>query len=167
MKTTLETILYSQSPALFLAAIVLLIEYAARRNHHRVKAALALIGAILCVAGGVALYYFGMVAEIFTIQDFWKLRVPGIVGMVVVLLLALRSLILAVKAAHSRRMENKKEKLRQQELASAEAAHAEALEQARAAAYASGRADAKAEETVAATVEKAVSSDEASPETDA
>lgn len=160
MKTTLETILYAQSPALFLAAIVLLIEYAARRNHHRVKATLSLVGAILCIAGGIALYYFGMAAEIFTIKDFWKLRVPGIVGMVVVLLLALRSLILAIKAAHSRRIEQKKEKAHQKELENAEAAHAEALAQAKAAAYESGRADAKAEETVTATVEKAVSSAE-------
>lgn len=157
MKTTLEAILYAQSPALFLGAIVLLIEYIILRNHHHIKATLALIGAILCIAGGIALYYFGMLAEVYTIKDFWKLRVPGIVGMAVVLLLALRSMILAIKAAYNRCKARKAEKAHLRQLEQAEAAHAEALEQAKAAAYESGRADAKAEETVTATVEKAVS----------
>ena len=60
MKTTLEFILLTQSPALFLAAIVLLIAYFIKKKKHRIRAALNLILAILCAAGGVALYFVGM-----------------------------------------------------------------------------------------------------------
>lgn len=46
-------ILYCQSPALFLLAVVLLICFLLRRQAHRVRAALDLILCILLLIGGV------------------------------------------------------------------------------------------------------------------
>lgn len=50
-------ILYCQSPALFLLAVVLLICFLLRRQAHRVRAALDLVLCILLLIGGVVLYY--------------------------------------------------------------------------------------------------------------
>lgn len=55
-------ILYCQSPALFLLAVVLLICFLLRRQAHRVRAALDLVLCILLLIGGVVLYYLGMYA---------------------------------------------------------------------------------------------------------
>ena len=49
-----EKILLSQSPALFLAALVLLIGYFIKKKNHRVRAALNLIVAVVCLIGGIA-----------------------------------------------------------------------------------------------------------------
>jgi hypothetical protein len=48
-----------------------------RAMKSRARAALNLIGTILCLALGIALYYLGMLHEHFTIRDFWHIRVPG------------------------------------------------------------------------------------------
>ena len=52
---TLGYILCCQSPALFLAALALLVAYLAGRKH-KVRAFFRLLLCILCAAGGVALY---------------------------------------------------------------------------------------------------------------
>ena len=70
-------ILYCQSPALFLLAVVLLICFFLRRQAHRVRAALDLVLCILLLIGGVVLYYLGMYGDCFTIHDFWQIRMGG------------------------------------------------------------------------------------------
>ena len=84
MDTTLGYILCTQSPGLFLAAVMLLLFYFARRREHHVRAVMDLVLCIVCAAGGVALYFVGMGAGHFTIQDFYAIRVPGWIGMGVV-----------------------------------------------------------------------------------
>lgn len=64
---TLGYVLCCQSPALFLAALVLIIHYFAARRKHRFKAVLKLLLGIVCAVGGVVLYYLGMYHEYFTI----------------------------------------------------------------------------------------------------
>ena len=80
MDTTLGYILCTQSPGLFLAALMLLLFYFARRREHHVRAVMDLVLCIVCAAGGVALYFVGMGAGHFTIQDFYAIRTPGWVG---------------------------------------------------------------------------------------
>lgn len=152
MKTTLELILLTQSPALFLAAIVLLIGYFIKKKNHRIRATLNLIIAILCVAAGIALYYLGMLHEHFTIRDFWHIRVPGWVGLGVVALLT-------VAAAYRSTARFIKKRREEKYAAKAEAERQRELEDAKNAAYESGKADAiaatKVTETVAAAAEPA------------
>ena len=81
MDTTLGYILCTQSPGLFLAAVMLLLFYFARRREHHVRAVMDLVLCIVCAAGGVALYFVGMGAGHFTIQDFYAIRMPGWIGM--------------------------------------------------------------------------------------
>ena len=50
-------ILYAQSPALFWCALALIVCFFVRRGAHRVRAVLDLVLGLLCVVGGVALYY--------------------------------------------------------------------------------------------------------------
>lgn len=111
MDKTLGYILCCQSPALFLAAIVLLICYFARQKRHKVRATLDLILAILLAAAGVAMYFMGMRMEFFTIHDFYQLRTPGIVGLIVV---AVVSIYAAVRSflRYSRERSAEKEAIR-------------------------------------------------------
>ena len=148
MKATLEYILLTQSPALFLAAIVLLIGYFFKKKNHRIRAALNLILAILCVAGGVALYFVGMKLEHFTIDNFWQIRIPGWVGLGVVVVLTGLSVYRATAKAITKRRAEKY-------AAKAEAARVKELEDAKNAAYESGKADALAAEKVVETVAEA------------
>lgn len=84
MDATLGYILCSQSPALFLAAAVLLLCYFARRRVHRARGILDLVLCIACAAAAVVLYFLGMGKGYFTIRDFYQIRTPGWVGMAVV-----------------------------------------------------------------------------------
>lgn len=145
MKATLEFILLTQSPALFLAAAVLLVCFLFQRKKHRVRAALDLTGALLCLILGVALYYLGLLHAHFTIHDFWRIRVPGWVGMGLVAALTVFGLYRSARKAIGKRRAEK-------QAAKAEAERIRELEDARTAAYASGKADALAEETVIGTV---------------
>lgn len=86
MDKTIGYILCTQSPGLFLAALMRLLFYFARRREHHVRAVMDLVLGIVCVAGGVALYFVGMGAGHFTIQDFYVIRVPGWVGIGIVVL---------------------------------------------------------------------------------
>ena len=86
MDKTLGYILCTQSPGLFLAALMLLLFYFARRREHHVRAVMDLVLCIVCAAGGVALYFVGMGAGLFTIQDFYAIRTPGWVGIGVVVI---------------------------------------------------------------------------------
>ena len=148
MKTTLELILLTQSPALFLAAIVLLIGYFIKKKNHRIRATLNLIIAILCVAAGIALYYLGMLYEHFTIRDFWHIRVPGWVGLGIVALLTVVAIYRSTAKAIKKHRAEKY-------AAKAEAERIKELENAKAAAYESGKADALAAEKVVETVSEA------------
>ena len=152
MKTTLEFILLTQSPALFLAALVLLIGFFIKKKNHRVRATLNLIIAILCLAAGIVLYYLGMLHEHFTIRDFWHIRVPGWVGLGVVAVLT----VLALYRSTARYIKKRRD---EKYAAKAEEEHRRELENAKTAAYESGKADAmaatKVTETVAAAAEPA------------
>ena len=86
MDKTLGYILCTQSPGLFLAALMLLLFYFARRREHHVRAVMDLVLCIVCAAGGVALYFVGMGAGHFTIQNFYAIRTPGWVGIGVVVI---------------------------------------------------------------------------------
>ena len=149
MKHTLEYILLTQSPALFLFAVALLLYFLFQRKTKKFLAALALIAAIIALIGGIAFYYLGMLNEHFTIHDFWQIRLPGWIGLglaaAVVVLILYRS---TVKAIQIRRA--KKQALR------AEQQRVRELEEAKQAAYDAGHADALAEETVIGTVSEAV-----------
>lgn len=140
MKYTFDYILYCQSPALFLAAILLLVCYLIRKRSQHVRAVLDLILAIACVALGVALYYLGMLHDVFTIHNFWQIRVPGWVGLVLVAALAVYLLCRAFKRASDKRQAEK-------DANRAENARRHELEEIRQQAYASGMADAMAVET--------------------
>ena len=140
MNDTLGNILLSQSPALFLAAVLLIVRYFILRKNHRFHAVLDLILGILCIAGGVALYFLGINSELFTIKDFWQVRTAGYVGMAVVALLFLILLFRAAIHAVARRREARDARGR-------EDAHQKELEEVRQKAYADGMADAMAAET--------------------
>lgn len=148
MKATLEFILLTQSPALFLAAVVLLIGFFIQKKNHRIRAALHMIGMIVCVAGGIVLYYFGMKLGHFTIDDFWKIRVPGWVGLALVAALTALRIYRSTARAIARRRAEKA-------AAKAEAQRIQELEDAKNAAYESGKADALAESKVVETVAEA------------
>ena len=111
MDKTLGYILCCQSPALFLAAVVLLICYFARQKKHKVRAIMDLILAILMAATGVIMYFMGMRMEFFTIHDFYQLRTSGIVGLIVV---AAVSVYTAVRTflRYSKRRREEKEAIR-------------------------------------------------------
>lgn len=145
MKTTLEFILLTQSPALFLAAIVLLIAYFIKKKKHRIRAALNLIGTVVCFAGGVVLYFAGMKLNHFTIDDFWQIRIPGWVGLGIVVVLTGLSIYRSTAKAITKRRAEKY-------AAKAEAQRIQELEDAKNAAYESGKADALAESKVVETV---------------
>ena len=123
MDKTLGYLLCCQSPALFLGALALLAGYIIRHRNHRVHAVLDLVLAIVCLLGGVALYYLGMLYDHFTIHDFWQIRVPGWVGLVlaaiVIVVLFVQNIGKAARAEDARRKE---------------------LEEAKSAAFASGQA---------------------------
>ena len=127
MDKTLGYLLCCQSPALFLGALALLAGYIIRHRNHRVHAALDLVLAIVCLLGGVALYYLGMLYDHFTIHDFWQIRVPGWVGLV------LAAIVQNIGKAAARRRSEK-------EAARAEDARRKELEEAKSAAFASGQA---------------------------
>lgn len=140
MDSTFGYILVCQSPALFLAAIVLLISYLSRRRNHHVVAVLNLILAIACAVCGVALYYMGMLHDHFTIHNFYQIRTWGWIGMAVVAALAVYILCRSFKKASDRRKAekeaNRSENARQQE-----------LEKIKTEAYEAGKAEAQAAAT--------------------
>lgn len=146
-------ILYCQSPALFWCALALIVCFFVRRGAHRVRAVLDLVLGLLCIVGGVALYYLGMYNNAFTIRDFWQIRTAGWIGLAVVVLITLWQVIRAtrrsVSARRSARQAEREEKARQQE-----------LEDARSRAYAAGQEDAKAASRVAEHASAAADSQE-------
>ena len=103
---TLGYILCCQSPALFLAALALLVAYLAGRKH-RVKAFFRLLLCILCAAGAVALYFLGIYKEYFTIRDFFVIRAAGWIGLVIAAFFVLLALVRAFFAAADARREQK------------------------------------------------------------
>ena len=107
LNTTLGFVLCCQSPALFLAAVVLLICYFARKKNHRVRAVFDLILAILCAVGGVALYFLGMGWEYFTIRDFLVIRPIGWVGLGIVAVITIVAAVRAFIKVNRRRMAEK------------------------------------------------------------
>ena len=80
------SVLYCQSPALFWCALALIVCFFVRRGAHRVRAVLDLVLGLLCIVGGVALYYLGMYNDAFTIRDFWHIRTAGWIGLAAVVL---------------------------------------------------------------------------------
>ena len=104
LNVTLGYVLCCQSPALFLAALVLLICYFARKKNHRVRAAFDLIVAILCAVVGVGLYFLGMSWEYFTIRDFFHIRVIGWIGFGIVAVITVIAAVRAFMKANRQRM---------------------------------------------------------------
>lgn len=141
-------ILYCQSPALFWCALALIVCFFVRRGAHRVRALLDLVLGLLCVAGGVALYYLGMYNDAFTIRDFWHIRTAGWIGLAVVVLVTVWQVVKAtrrsVSVRRAARQAERDEKTRQKE-----------LEDAKTRAYAAGQEDAKAAARVAENVSAA------------
>lgn len=107
MDKTIGYILCTQSPGLFLAALMLLLFYFARRREHHAVAVIDLVLGIVCAAGGVALYFVGMGAGHFTIQDFYVIRVPGWVGIGIVVLFNVWLLVRGFLAVSRRRAAEK------------------------------------------------------------
>ena len=101
---TLGYILCCQSPALFLAALALLVAYLAGRKH-KVRAFFRLLLCILCAAGGVALYFLGIYKEYFTIRDFFLIRTAGWIGLAIAAFFVLLALVRAFFAAADARRE--------------------------------------------------------------
>ena len=137
MNLTFAYILYCQSPALFLASVMLLLCFICRIHKHPVRAWIDLVLGILAAAGGVMLYYFGMFYEHFTIHNFWQLRAPGWVGLVLMALLILLLLYRGMMHSLARRRAAKQAE-------KAEKSRLKELEDAKSTAYASGKADAQA-----------------------
>ena len=137
-------ILYAQSPALFWCALALIVCFFVRRGAHRVRAVLDLVLGLLCVVGGVALYYLGMYNDAFTIRDFWHIRTAGWIGLAVVVLVTVWQVVKATRRSVSARRAERDEKTRQKE-----------LEDARTRAYTAGQEDAKAAARVAENVSAA------------
>lgn len=135
MDHTFGYILCCQSPALFLLAAALLIVFFVRRGKARFVAVVSLLGCIVCVALAVLLYYQGMLHKHFAVENFWQVRGPGWVGLVLVAALIVYWLIKLLKRVSVRRAAekeaNRTENLRRKE-----------LEDAKNAAYEAGRADA-------------------------
>lgn len=145
----LDYALYCQSPALFWCALALIVCFFLRRSRHRVRAVLDLILGLLCLLGGVALYYLGLYYEQFTIRDFWQIRVPGWVGLGLALLLTLWVAIRAAKSGWSARRTARQAQRREED-------HLRELEEVRQRAYTSGQEDARAADRVAEHVAAAV-----------
>lgn len=103
---TLGYILCCQSPALFLAALALLVAYLAGRKH-RVRAFFRLLLCILCAAGAVALYFLGIYKEYFTIRDFFVIRAAGWIGLAIAAFFVLLALVRAFFAAADARRTQK------------------------------------------------------------
>ena len=141
------SVLYCQSPALFWCALALIVCFFVRRGAHRVRAVLDLVLGLLCIVGGVALYYLGMYNDAFTIRDFWHIRTAGWIGLAAVVLLTAWQVIKS--ARRSARQAERDEKTRQKE-----------LEDARTRAYAAGQEDAKAASRVAENASSAADSRE-------
>ncbi len=122
---TLGYILCCQSPALFLAALALLVAYLAGRKH-RVKAFFRLLLCILCAAGAVALYFLGIYKEYFTIRDFFVIRTAGWIGLAIAAFFVLLALVRAFfAAADARRAQKEANRAENERLAQeAEAARA-------------------------------------------
>lgn len=139
---TLGYILCCQSPALFLAALALLVAYLAGRKH-KVRAFFRLLLYILCAAGGVALYFLGIYKEYFTIRDFFLIRTAGWIGLAIAAFFVLLALVRAFFAAADARREQKaaireeNERLAREAQEAAEAAQAEPAPQVPAAPEAS------------------------------
>lgn len=138
------SVLYCQSPALFWCALALIVCFFVRRGAHRVRAVLDLVLGLLCIVGGVALYYLGMYNDAFTIRDFWQIRTAGWIGLAAVVLLTAWQVIKATRRSVSVRR----------------AARQAELDEARSRAYAAGQEDAKAASRVAENASSAADSRE-------
>ena len=141
------SVLYCQSPALFWCALALIVCFFVRRGAHRVRAVLDLVLGLLCVVGGVALYYLGMYNDAFTIRDFWQIRTAGWIGLAAVVLVTAWQVIKATRRSVSARR-------------SARQAERDEQEEARSRAYAAGQEDAKAASRVAENASSAADSRE-------
>ena len=139
------SVLYCQSPALFWCALALIVCFFVRRGAHRVRAVLDLVLGLLCIVGGVALYYLGMYNDAFTIRDFWHIRTAGWIGLAAVVLVTAWQVLKATRRSVSVRRA---------------ARQAERDEQARRRAYAAGQEDAKAASRVAENASSAADSRE-------
>ena len=135
MNDTFGYVLCCQSPGLFLLAIALVIAFFVRKGRSLFRAILALLGAVVCIAAGVVLYYQGMLREYFAVKNFWHIRGPGWVGLTLVAALLVYVLVKAIARASARRAAQK-------EAARAENARKQEMESAKTAAYEAGRADA-------------------------
>lgn len=120
---TLGYILCCQSPALFLAALALLVAYLAGRKH-RVKAFFRLLLCILCAAGAMALYFLGIYKEYFTIRDFFVIRAAGWIGLAIAAFFVLLALVRAFFAAADARRAQKEANRAENERLAQEAARA-------------------------------------------
>lgn len=135
MNHTFQYILLCQSPALFLAAIVLLISHFSRKRNHRVLAVIDLIFAIACAACGIALYFVGMSKSYFTIHDFYLIRTWGWIGVGIVGIITVLLICRSFKRASDKRKVEK-------ETNRSENVHQLELEKAKAEAYEAGKAEA-------------------------
>lgn len=135
MNHTFGYVLCCQSPALFLLAIALVVMFFIRKGRSMIRAVLALLGALVCIALGIVLYYQGMVREYFAVRNFWSIRAPGWVGLALAAVLVIYLLVKALARSSARRSAEK-------EAARAENARKQEMESAKNAAYEAGRADA-------------------------
>ena len=155
MNATLGYVLCCQSPALFLAALVLLICYFARKKNHRVRATLDLILAIVFAAAGVALYFLGMSWEYFTIRDFFHIRVIGWIGFGIVAVITVIAAVRAFLKANRKRMAEREANRANNADTFQRTEEAKAANAATAAAVAEVVTEALAEERAAPVVEEA------------
>ena len=135
---TLGYILCCQSPALFLAALALLVAYLAGRKH-KVRAFFRLLLCILCAAGGVALYFLGIYKEYFTIRDFFLIRTAGWIGLAIAAFFVLLAFFAAADARREQKaaIREENERLAREAQEAAEAAQVEPAPQVPAAPEAS------------------------------
>lgn len=156
METTLIRICVSQSPALFLLTLFLLICFFANQKKRHTLAVFELIFALLLLILGVALYFIGIAQEAFTIKNFYEIHTPGWIGLVVA------GIIVIWIGLHKMRRSSAKH---QEEKDAIRAANAQklAVEQARAEAFEAGRAAAVQSSPAA---QAAPAPDNAAPDSD-
>lgn len=131
--TLLNQILCTQSPALFLLAVILLIRYFITKKKQPVRAAVRLVFAILSAVLGVGLYFLGIYLGVFTIQDFYMPRPWCLLGLAVVIVVYALILFNGMKNRSTRRKLDKAAKAAEAEK---EAAVREAVKEAQVAAEA-------------------------------
>lgn len=119
-------LLCCQSPALALLSLVLLLRFFLTRKKHPRLAAVRLVCCVFSLLLAIACYFIGMFRGVFTIRDFYRVRLSGWIGLATV---ALICVLLAFHRIKTRSAQRKLEKTAQAAAAEQHSALEQAVEQ--------------------------------------